>query len=98
MAVTVRNTPKAVEDSVCVVRAFVKLRELVRRLDELEEKAKALATSHDTFSRNTHHQLKQVFGTLRELTTPPDPPKWPIGFATHEDKGNKAQGSAGSKT
>ena len=81
-----------------VVRAFVKLRELVgshrelaRRLDELEQKTEALAMSHDTFSRNTRHQLKQVFDALRELMTPPDPPKRPIGFVTPEDRGKKGQ-------
>lgn len=40
---------------------------------------------HDTFSRNTRAQLKQVFDTLRELMMPPEPPKRPIGFVTPED-------------
>jgi hypothetical protein len=30
--------------------------------------------------------LKQVFDALRELMTPPDPPKRPIGFVITEDK------------
>ena len=79
-----------------MVRAFVKLRELVgshrelaRRLDDLEQKTEALAMSHDTFSRNTRNQLKQVFDALRELMTPPDPPKRPIGFVHPDDKGGK---------
>jgi hypothetical protein len=55
----------------------------------LEDKTEALAMQHDTFSRNTRAQLKQVFEALRELTTPPDPPKRPIGFITPEDKGKK---------
>jgi hypothetical protein len=98
MAATILNSPRAVEVSVYVVRAFVKLRELVgshrelaRRLDDLEQKTEALAMSHDTFSRNTRAQLKQVFDALRELMTPPDPPKRPIGFVTPEDKGKKGQ-------
>ena len=100
MAATVLNTPRAVEVSVYVVRAFVKLRELVgshrelaRRLDDLEQKTEALAMNHDTFSRNTRNQLKQVFDALRELMTPPDPPKRPIGFVTPEDKGKKTSGT-----
>ena len=99
MAATVLNTPRAVEVSVYVVRAFVRLRELVgshrelaKRLDELEEKTEALAMSHETFSRNTRNQLKQVFDALRELMTPPDPPKRPIGFIAPEDKGKKTSG------
>jgi hypothetical protein len=93
MAATVLNTPRAVEVSVYVVRAFVQLRELVgshrelaKRLDDLEQKTEALAMQHDTFSRNTRNQLKQVFDALRELMTPPDPPKRPIGFVTPQEK------------
>lgn len=100
MAATVLNTPRAVEVSVYVVRAFVRLRELVgshrelaNRLDELEHKTEGLALSHDSFSRNTRNQLKQVFDALRELMTPPDPPKRPIGFVTPQDKGKKISGA-----
>jgi hypothetical protein len=42
-------------------------------------------------SRNTRNQLKQVFDALRELMTPPDPPKRPIGFISPEDKSKKAK-------
>jgi hypothetical protein len=38
---------------------------------------------HDTFSRNTGNQLRQVFDVQAELMTPPDPPKRPIGFVMH---------------
>ncbi len=99
MAATVLNSPRAVEVSVYVVRAFVRLREmaathaeLAQRLSELEDKTEALAMNHDTFSRNTRAQLKQVFDALRELMTPPDPPRRPIGFINPEDKGNKKTG------
>lgn len=100
MAATILNSPRAVEVSVYVVRAFVRLRELAasngdlaKRLDELEQKTEALAINHDTFSRNTRAQLKQVFDALRELMTPPEPTKRPIGFVTHEDKGKKPTSS-----
>lgn len=96
MAATVLNSPRAVEVSVYVMRAFVRLRELAashgdlaKRLDDLEAKTEALATNHDTSSRNTRNQLKQVFDALRELMTPPDPPRRPIGFVTPEAKSNK---------
>jgi len=92
MAATLLNSPRAVEVSIYVVRVFVRLRELAasqadlaKRLDEREQKPEALAMSHDTFSRNTRNQLKQVFDALRELTVPPDPPRRPIGFVTPED-------------
>ena len=100
MAATILNSPRAVEVSIYVVRAFVRLRELAtthgdlaKRLAELEEKTEALAMNHDTFSRNTRAQLKQVFDALRELMTPPDPPKRPIGFVTPQDKSKKTSAS-----
>ena len=84
---------QAVEMGIYVVRAFVRLRQaaslhedLAKRLAELEEKTERLELSHDTFSRNTRNQLRQVFEAIRALTVPPDPPKRPIGFVTHEDK------------
>lgn len=93
MAATILNSPRAVEVSVYVIRAFVRLRELAathadlaKRLDELENKTEGLAMQHETFSRNTRNQLKQVFDALRELMVPPDPPKRPIGFVTPTDK------------
>lgn len=96
MAAMVLNSPRAVEMSVHVVRAFVRLREaaavhqdLARQLAELQDKTESLAMSHDTFSRNTRNQLRQVFDTLRELTTPPEQPKRPIGFVALEDKPSK---------
>ena len=68
------------------------------RVAELEDKTEALAMNHDTFSRNTRNQLKQVFDALRKLMTPPDPPKRPIGFITPEDKKDTPKGTAKAKT
>lgn len=55
MAGFMLNSPHAVEMSVYVVRAFVRLREvlasnreLALRLDDLEEKTEALALQHDS--------------------------------------------------
>ncbi|MGC4078121.1 MAG: ORF6N domain-containing protein [Rubrivivax sp.] len=100
MAANLLSSPRAIEVSVYVVRAFVHMRELAathgdlaKRLSELEQKTEALAIGHDTFSRNTRHQLRQVFDALRELVTPPDPPKRPIGFVHSENKNDKAKGT-----
>lgn len=104
MAAMVLGSPRAVEVSVYVVRAFVRLREaavlhkdLAERLSSLEEKTEALAMSHDTFSRNARNQLRQVFDALRELTMPPEPPKRPIGFVTPEDKPKGSKAERGKK-
>jgi len=92
MAAAVLNSPRAVEVSVYVVRAFVRLREtlassqtLAAKLGALEQKTELLSLQHETFSRNTRVQLKQVFDALRQLMAPPDdPPRRPIGFVTDE--------------
>ena len=93
MAATVLNTARAVEVSVYVVRAFVRLRELAathgdltKRLDELEQKTEAMAMRHESFTRSTRIQLKHVFEALRELMTPPAPEKRPIGFVIPDEK------------
>jgi ORF6N domain len=104
-AANVLASARAVEMGIYVVRAFVRLKaasmahaDLAKRLVELEEKTEGLALSHDTFSRNTRAQLKQVFDALRALMTPPDPPKRPIGFVHSEDKGSKKMSGARGKT
>ncbi len=48
-----------------------------------------MTLTHDAFSRNTRNQLRQVFDAIRELMTPADPPKRPIGFLQQEDKPGK---------
>ena len=92
-ASNVLASSQAVEMGVYVVRAFVRLREFLAsnrelglRLDDLEEKAEALTLQHDTFAHNTHTQLKQVFEAIRQLMTPPDPAKRPIGFVVPEER------------
>jgi hypothetical protein len=57
---------------------------------------------HETLSRNTKAQLREVFETLRVLMTQPTPPKRPIGFVHPQDatkpKAKTAKTSAGKKT
>ena len=97
MAATILNSPRATEVSVYVVRAFVRLREvlasnveLAKRLDDLERTTEAKAMQHDIFARNTRAQLKQVFDAIRELMTPPEPQKKrPIGFISGDEKPKK---------
>ena len=68
---------------------------LAKRLAKLEDKTETLAMNHDTFSRTTRYQFKQVFDALRKLMTPPDLPKRPIGFINPEDKGKKSSVAKG---
>jgi hypothetical protein len=92
-AANVLASSQAVEMGIYVVRAFVHLRQaagihadLAKRLTELEQKTERAEMRHDSFSRTTRTQLKEVFDALRQLMVPPDPPKRPIGFVTPQDK------------
>jgi hypothetical protein len=77
MAASVLNTPRAIEVSVFVVRAFVKLRqwiashkELAAKLANLEHKVEG----HD-------EAIRSLVAAIRQLMTPPDPKsKRQIGF------------------
>ncbi|HQU46585.1 MAG TPA: ORF6N domain-containing protein [Pirellulales bacterium] len=81
MAATVLNSPRAVEVSVFVVRAFVKLREwalahkeLAVKLAELEQRVGV----HDD-------AIRQLVSAIRQLMAPPpEKPKRRIGFTTAE--------------
>jgi hypothetical protein len=89
MAANVLNSKRAIEVSVYVIRAFIRLREtlaahkdLAKKLEELEKKTEALVLKHDALAADTRAQFKQVIEALRRLMAPPDP-KWrPIGFVT----------------
>ena len=103
-AANVLASAQAVEMGIYVVRAFVQLRQalstnadVIKRLSELEMKTESLELSHDTFSRNTRLQLRQLLDAVRELTAPPDLPKRPIGFITHEDKPTGSTAVRGKK-
>jgi len=98
-AANVLASGQAVEMGIYVVRAFVHLREaanlhadVAKRLAELELRTEGLELSHDSFSRNTRLQLKQLLDAVRELTTPPEPSRRPIGFVPLEDKKGKPAG------
>ncbi len=104
MLSSVLNSPRAVAVNIEIMRTFVRVRELAAthgdlaaRLNELEQKTEALAMRHDAFSRNTRIQLKEVFEAIRQLMTPPDPPKRPIGFITPEEKPTKPKASKKSQ-
>ena len=56
-----------------------------------EEKTKLPRMQHDTFSRNTRNQLRQLFEARRELTALPEAaPKQPIGFIHPKDSRDRS--------
>jgi hypothetical protein len=80
MAASVLNSPRAVEASVQVVRAFVQLRQILASNAELSRKLVALEKNYDI-------KFKAIFEAIHQLMTPADPKKKrPIGFAPWEKK------------
>jgi phytoene dehydrogenase-like protein len=81
MAANVLNSPRAVQVSVFIVRAFVRLRnlltqhkELAAKLAELERKFEQKLDKHD-------REITALIEAIRQLMAPPpDPPRKPIGY------------------
>ena len=90
MAASVLNTTRAIEASLFVVRAFVKMREmliekrdLAKKLAVLEEKLTERLDTHETAIVEV---LKQVLALLNPPEDPPIKPKKKIGFEVKEPK------------
>ena len=78
MVATVLNTPRAVEVSLAVVRAFVKLREMVATHKALAEKLYAMEQKYDD-------QFRVVFDAIRRLMSSDAAEKESIGFKVKEE-------------
>lgn len=79
MAANILNSPRAVRASILIVRAFVKLRELLSTNKELSHKLDQLERRVDTHDK----RIIAIFDAIRELMAPPpDPPRKRIGFTT----------------
>jgi len=79
MLSSVLNSKRAVQVNIAIMRAFVKLREMITshkdlagRLDEMEKKYDA--------------QFRVVFDAIRELMIPPEEDKRKIGFIAKESR------------
>jgi hypothetical protein len=76
MAANVLNSPRAVEVSVYVVRAFVRLREMIASNKELAKKLDELEKKYDKHDK----QFMVVFDAIRSLMAQPELKKRKIGF------------------
>jgi hypothetical protein len=80
MAATILNSPRAVGMSVFVVRAFLKLRELLASNRELARKLAVLERSLVTIDVKTRQQFSEIYDAIRALTNQPPPRRRGIGF------------------
>lgn len=90
MAATLLNSPRAVEVSVYVVRAFVQQRDLLASHKDLARQLRALEMRVLKKFAAQDETIEEIIATLRELMTPPDPPKRPIGFVIDSKPDKKA--------
>ena len=70
MAATVLNSPRAVQMTVFVVRAFVKMREALLVNAVLAREIAALKVRMDTLDASTRNQFEQVFEAILGLSGP----------------------------
>ena len=86
MAATVLNSRRAVQMSIFVVRAFLRLREWVAGQAELSARLTQLERrvgEHD-------HELRAIIQAVRQLIEPPEPPRRSrIGFGAAEAEGGR---------
>jgi phage regulator Rha-like protein len=76
MAATVLNSARAVQMSVFVVRAFVRLREMLATNRRLAGKINELENRLDTHDS----VIQELIEAIKELMTPKEPPRSRIGF------------------
>ena len=98
MAANVLNSPRAVEMSVFVVRAFLKMRELLGGTKELARQLKALEAKLTARLDGHAAAIVDVLQRIMRLLDPPPEPKPPrrqIGFHAQTDDELPAERKAG---
>jgi ORF6N domain len=79
MLSSVLNSEQAIEVNITIMRAFVKLRQMLESNEDLNRKFAAVIrklSTHDKY-------FKIVFDELKRLTEPPTPSRKQIGFKAH---------------
>ncbi len=82
MLASILNSQEAVEASIYVVRAFIKLREILLTHKELALKFKELEMKIETHDE----QITAIMEAINQLLKPPDVPKRKVGFIVEENK------------
>ncbi len=81
MLSSILNSEQAIKINITIMRAFVKLRELLSTNKELAHKLAQLEhkiEKHD-------EEIKAIFNAIRQLMAPPEKPKRKIGFQREND-------------
>ena len=84
MLSSVLRSPRAVEVNIQIMRAFVRLRQLLSVHKELAERLMKLEEQMRERDHAVAQQFQKVFALLDQLFSPPSPPRKPIGFHAKE--------------
>ncbi len=79
MLSSVLNSERAIVVNIVIMRAFVRLREMMLSNAELNRKINALEQKYD-------ENFRMVFDALRQLLAAPERPQRQIGFKTGKKK------------
>jgi phage regulator Rha-like protein len=79
MLSSVLNSERAIEVNILIMRAFVKLREMLATHKDLAKKLEEMERKYDA-------QFKVVFDAIRKLMAPPEPKRRQIGFCKEKEK------------
>ena len=80
MLSSVLNSKRAIQINIQIMRAFVKLREILSTHKELAQKLKKLELKIDSHDQ----QIQAIFEVINQLLTTPEKPKRKIGFTIEE--------------
>lgn len=81
MAANVLNSPRAIQMSIYVVEAFIRIREFLSSNRELSQRLAELERKLGIHDR----QIQGIFDAIRQLMNPPEIPRKEIGFHMKED-------------
>lgn len=79
MLATVLNSERAIQVNIAIMRAFVKLREMIASHKDLARKLNEMENKYDA-------QFKVVFDAIRQLMAPPEKHKRKIGFLSERER------------
>ena len=88
MLSSVLNSERAIQVNIAIMRTFTQLRQMLVSNAELARKLAELEKRYDA-------QFSVVFDALRQLMTPPEPPRKKIGFHVEEPKARYTARSKG---
>jgi len=97
MLSSVLRSPQAIAVNIEIMRAFVRLRQLISAHKRLADRIGKLEQQMQQRSAHVDEQIKQIVGLLNQLFNPPEPPRRLIGFQAEMQQQRGASKKAKTK-